>query len=64
MTVLHVTVLFHGRNVKIPDGAKLAILPGDSLLVIPPPDGRAGHVVPVEYLPNGDVRGHPSLVAA
>jgi hypothetical protein len=64
MTVLHISVQIFGRTVRIADKSQITPLPAGSILIIPPPDGGAGHVVPVEYLPNGDVRGHPAMVGA
>lgn len=59
----NIAVEIFGRVVRIADRSKLTALPAGSILIIPPPDGAAGYLIPVEYLPNGDCRGHPALLA-
>ena len=56
-----------GRMRVIASGSKLFVLPAGSILVCPPPlaeyrTGERGCLYPIEYLPNGDDRTHPTLL--
>jgi D-lyxose ketol-isomerase len=60
--VKQIMVCVHGRQVRIPEGSRLTVLPGNSILVLPPA-GVPGFSCATEYTVHGEVKGHPSLLA-
>ena len=53
-------VEIYGRPAAIYSGSKLWVLPGGSILIVPPQGCPCP--TPMEHMPNGDTRPHPSLV--